>query len=102
MARMQDWATHGPPDAEERLYRRPDDQARAGAPARALRRASEGDEVGDWMARRIVEGGVTTTMQIIFALGWKPAPTQQAPLPRGSRPRGFAQRGGEDEEEEDE
>lgn len=51
MERVQSWVKDGPPDAADRQYRRPDDQARAGAPARALRRAAEGDEVGDWMSR---------------------------------------------------
>jgi len=35
-------------------------------------------------------------------MGWKPAASQPIPLARGSRPRGFAQKGGELENEKEE
>jgi NADH dehydrogenase [ubiquinone] 1 alpha subcomplex assembly factor 5 len=36
--------------------------------------------------------GVSATVQLIFAIGWKPAPTQPQPRARGSVPKGFGER----------
>ena len=38
------------------------------------------------------DGSVPATYEVIYMIGWKPAPTQPAPLARGSVPKGFAAR----------
>lgn len=44
------------------------------------------DELDEW-------GEVPATFEVVFLIGWAPAPTQPKPLARGSVPKGFGQRG---------
>jgi NADH dehydrogenase [ubiquinone] 1 alpha subcomplex assembly factor 5 len=38
------------------------------------------------------DGSVPATFEVVYMIGWKPAPSQPSPLPRGSVPKGFAAR----------
>ena len=40
------------------------------------------------------DGSIPATFQLIHMIGWKPAPSQPAPLRRGSVPSGFSKRKG--------
>ena len=59
------------------------------APAAGVAAAGGG---GGGSRRAADDGSVTASFEVVYMIGWKPAPTQPRPLQRGSVPKGFGQR----------